>query len=290
MQGFACVRAKCAALRLLVPDDAWPQFEEWHSHSEPVAHHCSIAFAAFLRGHLARITAPIHKFLLSASGQPSQGVRNQYLQDLQERWMYRADPLDRHKKFRMFMGRVAELQVAEWLQDRGWAITGLEALREGPDIEADAPRPAEGAAAFEIKFIGAEDADFSQVVQVIAGESATESVSPYAASNYLLFKAFEASKQFANTSGRRICVVVVDDLAWWRFDCVVANDWIDWSAPSFLQADESWTQFLEAQVQKHPNLHTDLRKQIDSLDEIWLLRRGFGYEYHRVRNLLPHGA
>lgn len=188
----------------------------------------------------------------------------------------------------MFMGRVVELQVAEWLQDQGWVVTGLEALREGPDIEADAPGPLAGAAAFEIKFIGAEDADLNQIVKAIAGDPATESVSPYAASNYLLFKAFEASKQFANTSGRRIRVLVIDDLAWWRFEIVVANDWIDWSAPSFLEADESWTGFLRTQLEKHTDLRAGLRRQLGSLHEVWLLRRGSGYAYHRVREFVPH--
>jgi hypothetical protein len=288
MQGFARVREKCAAVRLLIPEDTWFRFQEWHTNPEPLAYHGSVVFIAYQRAHLGRITAPIHRFLLSASGQLRPEARNQYVRDLQELWMYRSEPLDRHRQFRMFMGRLVELQVAEWLHDEGWAIAGLEAIRKGPDIEATTP---EGdTAAFEVKFIGAEDADFSQIVRAISGESAIESVSPQTAANCLLFRAFEAAKQLAATLERRICVLVVDDLAWWRFDGVVEHDWIDWSAPRFLEADELWVRFLAAQLEKYPTLHANLKEEIGSLDAVWLLRRGFGYEYHRVREYRPAGA
>jgi hypothetical protein len=184
------------------------------------------------------------------------------------------------------MGRLVELQVAEWLRDEGWAVSGLEAIRKGPDIEATSPQG--DAAVFEVKFIGAEDADFTQILRAIGGESAVDSVSPQAAANYLLFRAFEAARQLVANSARRICAVVIDDLAWWRFDVVVEHDWLDWSAPRFLGADEVWARFLATQLVKYPNLHANLKEDIGSLDAVWLLRRGFAYEYHRVREYTPH--
>lgn len=57
---------------------------------------------ALERGHLDRITSPVHRYL----------------------------------KSRIFRGRLTELQCAEWLEAQGWVIEGLEALRQGPDIEA----------------------------------------------------------------------------------------------------------------------------------------------------------
>ncbi|MEZ5288274.1 MAG: hypothetical protein R2712_26430, partial [Vicinamibacterales bacterium] len=195
----------------------------------------------------------------------------QYRQDLQERWMYAATPLDRHRKFRMFMGRLVELQVAKWLQDQGWVITGLEALRPGPDIQAHGPAGNEHA--FEIKFIGAEDADVSQVVEAIGGASPADVVSPYAAANYLLFRAFEAARQLGARRDARVCILVVDNTAWWRFDCVVANDWIDWSAPVFLEADDTWAKFMGVKLRSHPTLLAELKEQIRALDAVWLLRR-----------------
>jgi len=50
--------------------------------------------------------------------------------------MFYEDPLERHQKSRIFNGLVVELQFAEWLETLGWTIVGLEAFRDGPDIEA----------------------------------------------------------------------------------------------------------------------------------------------------------
>lgn len=288
MEAFGRVRTECPALRVLITDDEWPRFEEWHRSPDLLAYHASAAFIAFRRGHLARVTAPIHALLLTASGQLKPAVRKQYLEDLQERWMYGPTALDRHRQFRRFMGRLVELQVAEWLRDQGWALTGLEALRPGTDIEATGP--AGRAHAFEIKFIGAEDADFSQVVEALTGASPAGSVSPYAAANYLLLRAFEAARQLGAAPDVRVCLVVVDSAAWWRFDCVVTNDWIDWSAPAFLEADENWATFLEGQIKKYPTLLIDLEQHIRSLNAIWLLRRDSGYEYKQMRQFVLRGA
>jgi hypothetical protein len=91
------------------------------------------------------------------AGVPRPNVRQQYLQDLRERWMLYSDPHERHQKARIFLGRLVELQFAEWLELQGWTVSGLEALRQGPDFEAYTHdgRPT----AFEVKFIGTENDD-----------------------------------------------------------------------------------------------------------------------------------
>ena len=47
-----------------------------------------------------------------------------------------SDALERHQKSRIFQGRFTELLCAASLEAQGWTIVGLEALREGADIEA----------------------------------------------------------------------------------------------------------------------------------------------------------
>jgi hypothetical protein len=95
----------------------------------------------------------------------------------------------------MFLGRLAELQFAEWLEELGWKIVGLEALRTGSDIEAETHDAVRGG--FEVKLIGTEDTDFKLILQSLAGKIVADSVSPYAAVNYLLFRVYEAAKQLA---------------------------------------------------------------------------------------------
>ena len=145
----------------------------------------------------------------------------------------------------MFMGRIVELQITEWLQHQGWTIDGLEAFGEGSDIEAhvDSVNPV----ALEVKFIGAEDIDFGHIVESIATGPTVHTVSPQSAANFLVLKAFEAATQLQRTAAHRIALIVIDDLAWWRFDSILGNRWIDRRAPRFFDADEAWKRFFESQ-------------------------------------------
>lgn len=121
------------------------------------------------RGYLRRVTSAVHRYLISA-GLLKPNLRQQYLQDLQERWMFYESPERRNQRSREFASRVAELHVAEWLECQGWTISGLEALRVGPDIEASAPDGR--AVAFEVKYIGTENDDFAQMLASFAGDAA----------------------------------------------------------------------------------------------------------------------
>jgi hypothetical protein len=98
------------------------------------------------------------------------------VKDLTERWMYHLDALERHRRSRLFNGRIAELQCTEWLETRGWTVVSLEALRQGPDIEAKLDSAM--TTAFEVKFIGSQDYDFEVILGSIAGKPSVGVVSP----------------------------------------------------------------------------------------------------------------
>jgi hypothetical protein len=279
---LAHIRHHCGAVRMLAPDSAWERFQSWHQQKEPIACHRSVLVLALSRGHLGRVTSPIHHFLLTADG-PTPGLRRQYLQDLRERWMFDPTTLGRHRKSRMFMGRLVELQVAEWLEGHGWSIGELEAFREGSDIEARL----EGGSNvhFEVKFIGVDDLDFDRIVKAMSTGSSEAPVSPYTAANFLLFKVFEAATQLQRARGQRIALVVIDDAAWWRFDSILTHKWIDWSSPRFLNADDEWKRFLMQQQRRYPGLSTLLRSHLGTISEVWIVRREFGYEYVRAETI-----
>jgi hypothetical protein len=170
---FTAVREKCPAIKeLFVPDEIWPKFRSWHLWSDVEAHHESALLLALDRGHLNSITFPVHRYLFEPSCINSR-LRKQYINDLQEKWMDHSDPLERHKKFKMFYGRIVELQCVEWLERQGWKISDLEAFREGAaDIEAKSA--SRQLTAFEVKYIGQDDDGFGTVLKTFGRENAYE--------------------------------------------------------------------------------------------------------------------
>jgi len=231
---------------------------------------------------LGRVTSPVHRYLI-LEGRPRQEVRRQYLEDLRERWMLPLDPMERNKRYKRFSGKLVELQVAEWLEYQGRRVSGLEALREGPDIEACAKDGR--ATAFEVKYIGTEDEDFALILESLAGGPAIRTVSQYDAANYLLFRMYEAAKQLERLSCDRIGVVVVEDMAWPRFDSPLRNGWVEWKNPKFFPSppcSDAWKQFFTDKVRpRYPEIENDLEPALKNLSAIWILRKSGSYEYHR---------
>lgn len=127
LDAFSEMRDACQALRdVFFPDSIWPAVRNWHSAADNEAAHCSIPLLAFRRGCLSSITRPIHRFILSFNG-ILPAVRKQYLQDLRERWMLTADPVERNKRSRIFRGHLVELQFALWLESQSHEVVELEA-------------------------------------------------------------------------------------------------------------------------------------------------------------------
>lgn len=273
---FADIRLSCPALRhVLLPDDAWPLVVAAERRAPDAAFHASYLLLAFERGYLARITAPVHRFLLHGD-QIHPRLTAQYRQDLQERWLVESDEGERHKRFRQFFGKIVELQVAHWIADRGFRITALEALGGGADIVAESA--ARGAYSFEVKYIGQETNDFREVVRSLAGEPAAGPISPYSAANYLRFRVYEAARRLQGCAGAPVVAVVIDSLSWHRFQVPLKGGWILWNAPAFLQAPDEWGQFLLAQRQRYPDVDTELATVISSVS-LWVLRATDDYDY-----------
>lgn len=192
-----------------------------------------------------------------------------------------------HRKGVGITGKVTELQFAEWLERRGWEILALEALREGPDVEAvtTSVRPT----ALEIKSFGTEDGDFEMILRSLAGDPAGGVVSPYSAVNYLIFRIYEAAKQSAGFNGRRVAAIVIASGDWWRFKMQLENGWVDWSNATFYEQDTNWETFIRTQLPRYPSVKTEVSAMIRELDAIWI-QRASGYEYHLSVETKGHGA
>lgn len=278
------VREVCSVLRqVYLPDDVWPEVKAWHSTADSVALHHSVFALALEQGHLARLTNPIHHYLLQ-NGAAATSLRAQYKEDLKERWMLHADHLRRHQLCRIYLGRITELQIVEWLGSQGWTITELEAFREGSD--ATAVPPCEGETDVEIKMVGTEDADFESIVQSLAGQPSVRRQSPYAAVNYLLFRVYEAAVQLQRFGRRRAAVVVISD--WDRFQIQLEGGWVNWRTPHFTEQDEELLPTLKA---RYPDLVSEsaLCDALNQIDALFLLKRASGYEYQLEKMLRYRG-
>jgi hypothetical protein len=277
---FAKVRDGCPALRLLMlPDDTWPAFQAAIRQPPDEALHGSVLLLALDRGHLAKVTSPMHRYLLE-QGQLKAGMREQYRQDLRERWLLKTSVLERHRRYRIFMGKLVELQMAEWLEAQDWTIRGLEAYRQGPDIEAEHHGEVR---TVEVKYIGQEDNDFLMVVESLTSGPKAYTSDLYGPMNYLLFRVYEAAKQLQQaTALRRTVAVVITAEAWNRFEFQLRGEWIEWNTPSFLtNASPLWTAFLDAQRKGYPDVEADLAPAINQLEEIWILTLAEGFELVR---------
>ena len=276
LEDFIRLRERCLALRyILLPDDIWSAFLKWHERHDDVASHSSVCLLAYRRGYLSQVTGPIHRFLLDETG-VSGGARKQYLKDLREKWMLDPDPSERHRLSRIFRGRLIELQYAAWLEFQNHLVLGLEALRQGPDIEAQSP---DGViTAYEVKFFGMEDTDFLTFVESLKSGPSGGAISVYQAINYLIFRIYEASLQLASIAHDRVVVVVIDEVAWFRFDVQIRCGWIDWSNPAFVQVDKQWQQFMQAQPNGGPSA-TDLRNAISQINRVRVYRKDSAFEF-----------
>lgn len=273
------IRKDCPALRdLLLPSDSWQMLVEAKNSPPDQARHASYLLLAFERGNLAKFTAPIHRFLLQ-NGQLHKNLTNQYRQDLQERWLSKETGEERHKRFRGFFGKVAELQLASWIADSGWSIKGLAALDGAADIIAESPGG--HSYSLEIKYIGSSDCQFRELLAADGGGS----IPGNEATNYLRFRVYEAAcqlrKNLRDCSIIRVAAIVIEAQNGFRFDLPLLNGWIQWDAPAFLQAPK-WNDFLEKQRSRYPNVDNELAPIVSSLNELWVFTLDEGHQFKQV--------
>ncbi|NVL89443.1 MAG: hypothetical protein HWN69_00415 [Desulfobacterales bacterium] len=279
LREFRRIRKQCPALReVLVPGPILSEFEEACNAAPDNARHRSILLLALERGYLNRITSPIHSYVLK-NDKPKNELTKQYRQDLQERWLRNDSEIERHRRSRIFQGRLCELQCAEWIEKQGWKITDLEALGGSQDIEARSPDGTEYS--IEVKYIGQEDTDFLSLVNSLKGRSEARSVSPYVACNFMLFRVYEATKQFEESTQARIAMLVISDMTWERFDLQLKDNWIDWKSPRFYNRDQIWQNFLQEQKKRYPDIENNLQTALNSVTELWIIRSKNGFEYSK---------
>jgi hypothetical protein len=278
VHAFAALRNGCSALRLvLAPDDAWRAIVADASAPNSACHR-SCLLLAYQRGYLDRITLPIHHFLLDGPV-VSPLLTMQYRKDLSERWLLEGDVTERQRRFKMFFGKVVELQVADWLSDAGWTVTSLEAL--GHDCDIAAQSLTNLPYSIEVKYIGQGADDFELALGALGGGAGAGSLPLYGAINYLLFRVYEIAYSLRLKEGLKMAVIVLDRQAWPLLELPRVSGWLNWKDPTFLRTDEQrWNEFLEEQRREHyPAIDTELPTLIAILHKVWIVRSSEGFQY-----------
>ena len=264
---FGLVRNECAALReVLIPDQIWSEYGACRSVKLDEASHRPIAYLAFARRHLSRLTKPIHLFCLD-NGARHLSLTSQYRKDLVERWMFKKDAKQRFRAAAKFQGRLWELQFVSWLHHEGWRIESLEAHGGPADVVATCP--AGKSFTFEVKYLGKDEILFDLDVKALSGSGHSgDWISVYSPIDYMLFRVFEAARQLA-FSGSPIVVVLILAEYDTYFVIPISEHWIDWRNPKFFRKEVDIEDFLIKKYASNPDLDHEMKHHISRIDQIW---------------------
>ena len=161
----------------------------------------------------------------------------------------------------------------------GWRITNLEAWGGKLDIECASPTRIE--CAIEVKSIVSEDAEYITDVTKLDG---LNMVSPYQASNFVLFRGLEAADKLRDCEKVRIVCLVISEEIWYRFEPSLKASWSLWDSPRFIEMGPK----LQREIQRHkriePENRDELKRLIDHLNALWIVKKSPGFELssHRV--------
>jgi hypothetical protein len=268
------IRENCVVLRqILLPDDIWPKYQAVSIDVMDRARHKPIILLALKYGYLSKITSPLHNYL-TRNGRIKSHLKKQYLQDLRETWLTNdQSDLRHHQLSRIFLGKLTELQIAEWIEEQGWSVSNLAALCGAADIEA---MSAKGDKFFlEVKFIGESDEIFQKRLEECGG-----SFNSYDGANYVLFRSYEAARQLQSFN-RKFIIIVINNLAWPYLSLPINDGYINWDSPMFflLEASNDWHAFLHKQKEKYRDIDDDLNRYFRNINQLWIVRQGSEFEY-----------
>ncbi|NQY73924.1 MAG: GHKL domain-containing protein [Candidatus Margulisbacteria bacterium] len=167
----------------------------------------SLILDLYNRGKLEKLLTPFKHFLIY-NGKVRDNADKSFLNNYPEKWMpKKGDEGDLNQGFKSWFGKIVEILFAYYLYNENYTKINLEALGGTNDITCKSPEGKE--TSVEIKFIGqdrgyinelthSKDKDFSGLLDV------------YSASDFLLLKMLDISKQFKSSGDSlKIGVIVI---------------------------------------------------------------------------------
>jgi hypothetical protein len=274
LDGFLSLRSECRALRdILLPDDLLEGFVSACYEPDDRARHRSSLLLGYKCGTISRMTIPVHKYVL-ANIDSGRELSPQYRSDLREHWWQEDEEFERHRKSKMFFGRIAELLATEYVEAGGYRVIDSEGFGAAHDLILAGPDG--DRAAVEVKYIGDDPDILAITMKSILRGSAAGSVSAYDAANFFLLKLFEAAKQLEACDCKRLAIVVVSANQWNLLECPLRNSWIKWDSLSFLDGSADWRDLLEQKKcePRFRHVERELPKLVASLSGICVLQLG----------------
>jgi hypothetical protein len=283
LQEFAVIRNECPALKkVLIPDDEWPDFQQKANELPDDAGHKFKVIGALQLGILAKITSPIHKYLLEGDHLKQSFIKS-YRTDFIEHWLNESTPLKRHQTARIHEGKINELLCAFWLENQGWRVVNLEAL--GGDFDIEATSPSNIAYSIEVKYIGQEDSKFRIFMESCrTREAVAAPFSVYDGFNFFLFKIYEAAFQLQkpNINDKRAVFIIFSYQAWIFNSMYVNDNWIERYPIEFCKnASDNWRNFFAKKMKekRYQHVESTLETYIKKIDEIWIIQQQSDLEY-----------
>ena len=265
----------------MIPDELSERHLNFTTEVSDAANHCSEPFLAYRRGCLAEFTNSLHRFAFD--GTDSRIIMKQYISDLRENWVLEDNDISRFKKARIYRSRLAEIDVARWLETQQWQISNLEMY--GGEFDIEGSDNDHVPTAFEVKFLAQREVLF-ELSRASFMNPIVVRLGVYSPMDYLLFRLYEAARQLQNTRANRIAIAVVSDYDV-SFKIPLSEGWIDWNNPSFLKRDSEIHEFLLKEYMRNPNLDTEIKTFLTGLSEIWILRYKEGsFELQREHRIL----
>jgi len=286
-RSFEELRGQCSALKdVLVPNEVWDGFRTAVLELDEDVLHQHLLLVAYSQGVLSQVTTPVHRYLVDFD-RTQMRVNKSYVKDLREVWVPEDLTAKRPQKARAFWGRLTELHVAEWLETMGWKISNLEAWGGTLDIECTSPTNIE--CAIEVKSIVSEDVDYIADVNRLDARGAPGMLSPYQASNFVLFRGLEAADKLRDCEKVRITCLVVSEDIWHRFEPSLRESWSLWDAPRFIEIRPKLQHVIQRNNRIDPENREELRRLIYHLNAIWIVKKSPGLELvsHRVVAVTP---
>lgn len=282
IRSFEELRGQCSALKdVLVPNEVWDGFRTAVLELDEDVLHQHLLLVAYRRGLLSQITTPVHRYLVDFDRRRMR-LNKSYVKDLREVWVPEDLGAKRPQKTRAFWGRLTELHMAEWLEKMGWKISNLEAWGGKFDIECISPTKTK--CAIEVKSIVSEDVDYVADVSQLDSRGAPGMLSPYQASNFVLFRGLEAADKLRDCENVRIACLVVSEEIWYRFEPSLRESWSLWDPPRFIEMRPKLRLAIQRNKRINPENRDELKRLIGHLNALWIVKKSPDFELssHRV--------
>lgn len=259
ISGFEKLRSECEALnRVLLPENVWTNFKQYCVEDYDRALHRPFLFLSFERGVIHKITAPVHKYLLSDTACLSK----QYQKDLVEKWMNKSSEHERRRYSLIYFGRIAELLITEYASNNGYIVEDLEALGGTHDLMLKNSVLGIKCAA-EVKYIGVSLEIFTQYMNAFGDGNPCNSISPPGDGiNRFLLRVYDAALQLGECKLNKLALIVLDPTQWHQVKHIEYDGWLDWDNIQFAPALSDWDTHLQFQKDTHPIKYNDIESRM----------------------------